>query len=94
MSSTVIGSSSIPILLPSILIHGSFDLIALLIKFNMKFNQRDDFTSVEQLASIALQTALLVGSIFYVEYTLDRLNVYELSYAVRDLENLSIVSVV
>jgi RsiW-degrading membrane proteinase PrsW (M82 family) len=88
------GIGYLHILFPSILIHGSFDLIALLIKFSMKFNQHDNFTSIEQLSCIALQTALLVGSIFYVEYTLNRLNVYELSYAVRDLENLSIVSVV
>ena len=82
------------ILMPSILIHGLFDLVAVLVKLSTIYNHNNNGLEVEQLISIALQTALLVGSIFYVEYILDRLNVYELSYAVRDLDSLSIVSIV
>ena len=80
--------------MPSVLIHGLFDLVAVLVKLSTIYNHNNNGLEVEQLISIALQTALLVGSIFYVEYILDRLNVYELSYAVRDLDSLSIVSIV
>ena len=84
------------ILAPSILVHGSFDLIAFLVKMHIQyaFGNNGAGADTEQFVSIVIQTVLLVGSILYVEGVLGKLNIYELSYAVRDLDNMSVVSIV
>ena len=84
------------ILAPSILLHGSFDLIAFLVKMHIQyaFGNNTASADTEQFVSIVIQTVLLLGSILYVENVLGKLNIYELSYAVRDLDNMSVVSIV
>ena len=86
------------ILAPAVLVHGSFDLIAFLVKMHIQyqytFGNNTAIADTEQFVSIVIQTVLLLGSILYVERVLGKLNIYELSYAVRDLDNMSVVSIV
>ena len=58
------------------------------------FGNNTAIADTEQFVSIVIQTVLLLGSILYVERVLGKLNIYELSYAVRDLDNMSVVSIV